>query len=105
MDAHRTRQLQDIIQLSQQMLSQARDNEWERVTELEAKRRELVLVCFRQTTPEQDSPDVAAAIKQILHLNQEVAELGRQFRDQLGTEIHTRKVGRAASAAYLSCTR
>ena len=105
MDAQRTRQLQDIIQLSQQMLSQARDNEWERVTELEARRREMVLVCFQQTTPEQDSPEVAAAIREILHLNQEVAELGRQYRDQLGSEIHTHNVGRAAAAAYLGCIR
>lgn len=105
MDPHRSKQLQDIIQLSQQMLSQARDNEWERVTELEAKRREMVLVCFRQTTSDQDSPAVAAAIREILHLNQEVAELGRQYRDQLGSEIRTHNAGRTASAAYLSCTR
>ena len=105
MDAQRSKQLQDIIQLSRQMLSQARENEWQRVTELEARRREMVLACFQQTTPEQDSPAVATAIRDILHLNQEVAELGRRYRDQLGSEIHTHNVGRAASAAYLSCTR
>ncbi len=83
----------------------ARDNQWQRVVELEAERRLLVQSCFQRPTPEQDAPEVAAAIRKILRLNEEVAELGQQWRDRLGTEIHTHKAGRAASAAYLSHAR
>lgn len=105
MSTHRSRQLEDIIQLSRKMLVHARDGEWEQVTGFEAKRREMVLRCFQQQTPEQDAPRVAAAIRAILQLNQEVADLGRAYRNQLGSEIQSQHVGRAASAAYLSCAR
>jgi len=105
MDIERSQQLGDIIQLSKKMLSHARDNKWERVVELEVQRREIVLRCFQYATAEQDSPEVAAAIKEILSLNQEVAELGRESQAQLGSKIHTHNVGRAAAAAYLNCAR
>ena len=105
MNTPRFQALRDIIEISRQMLIMARRNQWQQVAELEAERRLLVRGCFQSPTSEQDAPDVAAAIGEILRLNEEVAELGQQRRGRLGTEIHTHKAGRAASAAYLSHTR
>jgi len=103
MISDRIRQLVEIIGLSKEMLAKARDHDWERVTELEVARKALVVSCFQQPTAEQDVPEVAAAIQEILRLNQDVSEIGRQYQEELVGEIHTNKIGRAAKAAYRNC--
>jgi len=105
MNNDRTRQLAGIIGLSKDMLAKARDHEWERVAELEVARKTLVTRCFQQPASGQDAPEVAAAIKEILSLNQQVTQLGQKYQEQIGCDIHTSKVGRNASAAYLGCAR
>jgi Flagellar protein FliT len=74
------------------------------VTELELARKALVVSCFQLPTEEQDAPEVAAAIKEILRLNQDVSEIGRQYKEELVDEIHTSNIGRAAKAAYQNCS-
>ncbi|GMQ88683.1 MAG: hypothetical protein BMS9Abin09_0115 [Gammaproteobacteria bacterium] len=105
MDINRSRQLRDIIELSKDMLSKAQANQWELVADLETRRKALVMRCFQQPTADQDAPEVAAAIKEILSLNQQVTALGQEHQEQIGCDIHTSKVGRNASAAYLGCSR
>ena len=103
MNSDRTRQLVEIIGLSKEMLAKARDHDWQRVTELEVARKALVVSCFQLPTAEQDAPEVAAAIKEILRLNQDVSEIGRQYKEELVGEIRTNNIGRAAKAAYQNC--
>jgi len=105
MEFTRSRQLEQILLLSKDMLAKAGDHEWGLVAEIEARRRELVMRCFQQPAQQQDASEVAATIKDILRLNREITDLGKRYQDQLGTEIHTSKLGRAASAAYLDCAR
>jgi hypothetical protein len=105
MDSYRNRQLQQIIDLSRQMLDKAQAMEWDKVAELEGRRKQLVVSCFRNPTSDQDAPEVAASIREILRLNDQVAGMGRDCRERLGGEIHTHKVGRTASAAYLNHVR
>jgi hypothetical protein len=105
MDIERRRQLEAIILLSKDMLARAGDGDWALVAEIEGRRRELVVRCFEQPTTEQDAPEVADAIREILRLNQQITELGGQCQDRLGNEINTSKLGRTASAAYLGCAR
>lgn len=105
MDSERRRLLRDIIEISQSMLVMARANQWERVASLEAERRQMVRDCFEQPAGAQDAPEVAGAIKEILRLNQQVAELGRGWKDQLGADIRVQNVARSASAAYLRNAR
>lgn len=105
MDLNRSRQLREIVELSTDMLTRAQDNQWDLVAGLESRRKELVMSCFQRSADAQDVPEVAAAIKQILSLNQQVTLLGRQHQEQLGSDIRTSKFGRNASAAYLGCSR
>ena len=105
MDVERSRRLEEIVLLSQTMLLSADDHQWEAVAECEFRRRELLTRFFEQPTEEQDAAQVAAAIKDILRLNQRIGELGRQCQDQLGNEIQANKAGRTASAAYHGCGR
>jgi len=103
MQNRRSEQLKDIMSLSEQMLEKARALEWESVAALEARRRDMVMQCFSSPSSEQEAPLVAAAIRRILELNDQITRLGRDSRDQLGAELHTRKTARTASAAYLGC--
>ncbi len=104
MDRCRSEQLKQIIVLSEQMLEQARALEWERVADLEVRRKQLVIHCFQHPGSAQDAPEVATCIRKILRLNDEITALGRDCKAQLGGELRAHKLGRAASTAYLSCT-
>lgn len=105
MDMRRSEQLQEITDLSRQMLATARNMEWDQVAALEVRRKELIMRCFQSPTSAQDAPLVAAAIQEILRLNHAVTELGRECKDRLSGEIQTHNTGRTASRAYLNCTR
>jgi len=97
-------QLDEIIHLSREMLETARRLEWDKVAELEERRKQLVMECFRGPAPKQDAAEVAAVIKEILNLDQQVTELVEQCQTALGSEIHTHNRGHAATSAYLSHT-
>jgi len=97
-------QLSEIIHLSREMLEAARQLDWDKVAELEACRKQLVMECFREPAPKQDAAEIAAVIKEILNLDQQVAELAKQCQTALGSEIHTHNRGHAATSAYLSHT-
>lgn len=105
MDSVRHEQLKEIVRLSREMLDRAGRLEWDKIAPLEARRKQLVMECFREPTQESDATEVAVAIKEILSLNHQVTELGKQCQAQLGTEIHVHNRGRAATSAYLSHTR
>jgi len=105
MDDQRRQQLGKIIALSQDMLELARENAWERVAELEGQRRTLVMQCFRSPTEKQDTSTMAAVIREILSLNQQLTDLGKAHRQHLGNKLHTNQVGRSAQLAYRDCAR
>ena len=105
MPCKRSQQLQQILLLSQEMLAKAGDHEWGLVAEIEARRSELVARCFQQPAQQQHASEVAAAIREILQLNRKISDMGERYREQLGSEIHSSKLGRTASAAYLGCGR
>ena len=85
------------------MLSRARESDWGQVAELERQRQPLVAECFEQAPSGTDAPEVASAIRQILLLNDELAALGDRYRETLGGDMHTSKIGRKAKAAYRDC--
>ena len=76
-----------------------------RVALLEAERRVMVQGCFAHTTRDQDAPEVAAAIREILRLNQEVAHLAGSWKEQIGADIQAQNLGRTAAAVYRSHAR
>jgi len=105
MNTSRITQLQEVVSLSRDMLAQAQDDQWQAVIELEAQRRTLVEACFRDPAGDAEAASVAAAIREILSLNQQLEQLGRQSRDEMASHLSTRQTGRTANAAYQSCAR
>ena len=105
MDKQRKQQLGKIIALSRDMLELARGNAWEGVAELEEQRRALVMQSFHTPAAKQDSATVAAVIREILSLNQQLTDLGKARQECLGGKLRTYRVGRSAQAAYQDCVR
>ena len=105
MDSIRREQLSGIVRLSKEMLGKAEELEWDEVATLELRRKQLVMECFRKPVPDPAAAEVAAIIKEILNLNQQLTELGKQCQSQMGIEIHAHNRGRAATSAYLSHIR
>lgn len=104
-DLMKLQQLRDIVAMSEEMLDRARLNDWTQVAQLEAGRRALVSQCFQRSTRHQDAPEVAGAIKRILHLNQDISALASIHREAVGKDMHNDKRSLAARAAYLHCAR
>lgn len=105
MDEKRSQLLGDMIATSQKMRTLAREKQWGQVAVLEDQRRERVMEFFKRPIHARDAREVENAIKLILLLNQEVAELGKQCQARVSGDIHTHTVGKAAQAAYLGCAR
>ncbi len=102
-NGNRSLQIEEAIALSRDMLAAAQENAWERVAEIDAQRRMLVMQCFHRPTPEQDASAVATAIREILALNHHITKLGKVQRQVLGDKLHTNRMGRIAQEAYLRC--
>lgn len=103
MDDRRTKLLAEIVEASHAMLAQAKAGHWHLVAELEASRRGRVETFFATSVTAEDSADVAAAIREVLALNGQVAELGAQARNRIGDERRTHDVGDKARRAYRQC--
>ena len=67
--------LADVVILSEEMLSFARENNWDVVTSYETKRRELLRECFSQPVPDAQSELFSQALAAMLHMNEELIEL------------------------------
>jgi hypothetical protein len=105
MDDERIRQLRDIVVLSREMLTHASGNDWEQLAELEADRRSLVMRCFQEPASQEDAPQLAVIIREILRLNQEITECVKARQEAVGSDMQNNKLGRTARAAYLGCAR
>lgn len=81
-DAQRQRELEaqvqqcqrlaQVLNCTQEMLTQAENNNWDNVAALELSRRDELSACFAQPVPEQDAALVAEAVAALLHLNEEL---------------------------------
>ncbi len=61
-----------VLNCTQEMLSLAEANQWEKVAELELKRRDELNTCFARPVPVQDAELMAEAVAALLHLNEEL---------------------------------
>lgn len=88
--------------LSKEMLACARREEWQEVSRLEVARKDDLQACFSRPLESGDSPVVAEAVAALLHLNEEIAALVEQARQQLAGQNRELTRGRAAVGSYLN---
>jgi hypothetical protein len=99
-EASREEQLERILGLSLAMLDSARTGNWDDLVVHEQERRALVAECFREPATPGEAPQVAAALRRILVVNDEIAELTIVQRDVLGASLHGFGTARKAQKAY-----
>ena len=67
--------LANILLMTENMLSLARDDSWDAVTVLEEQRREALVTCFASPIPPSQSEVFSEALAAMLHMNEEMIGL------------------------------
>jgi hypothetical protein len=94
------RLLPEILELTQQMLRDASDEEWAQLQLLEQRRRKLIAACFPLDGPVSEPRQAADQIRQIIETGEMVAELASTARDGAGNALGELKQRRTATRAY-----
>jgi len=67
--------LAKVLLMTENMLSLAREDSWDAVTDLEEQRREVLAACFASPIPPSQSEIVSEALAAMLHMNEEMIGL------------------------------
>jgi len=92
--------LPEIVRLSQAMRMEGRRADWEKVRELEHRRRGLIATCFPLPASEHDPQWAGDQIREIIDLSREVIEMAEQERLATSASLGKLNKGRQASQAY-----
>ena len=72
--------LADVLLMTENMLSLARSDSWDAVTELEEKRRQVLADCFASPIPTDQAKICSEALAAMLHMNEEMIGLLEQAK-------------------------
>ena len=67
--------LAQVLLMTENMLSLAREDSWDAVTDLEKQRREVLAACFTSPIPPSQSEIFSEALAAMLHMNEEMIGL------------------------------
>jgi len=67
--------LAQVLLMTENMLSLAREDSWDAVTNLEEQRREVLAACFASPIPPSQSEIFSEALAAMLHMNEEMIGL------------------------------
>ena len=67
--------LAKVLLMTENMLSLAREDSWDAVTDLEEQRREALAACFASPIPPSQSEIFSEALAAMLHMNEEMIGL------------------------------
>ena len=91
--------IKKIIFLSEKMLVEARQEDWENVTKIESQRRELITSFFSQPVHESNG-QLADVIRVILEKDREIIKLGAGRREKLRSALRKINRGKTAVESY-----
>jgi hypothetical protein len=102
--------LGQIITLSEQMLSLARQGEWERLTERQVERQQMIEQVFPLDLGAMAAGPVGAdgaarQIREILDLDKQLMRLARAQQQEIGQTLGKLNQGRVATRAYQETSR
>lgn len=94
------RELEQLLQLSRDLLEQARADEWDTVVEMEQQRSPRLHAYFESRSagrlPEADRERV----REIIELDRQVAQLAQARQNRIASDLKELKRGQSAVAAY-----
>lgn len=94
-----------LIHLSQEMLLFAEQGEWERVTEMQIERQQVMENTFPLDPQVIDADGATGQIRSILDLDQQITQLARVQQKEVGLVLNKLSHGRMATKAYQDTSR
>lgn len=88
------------LAISRRMLEAARNMEWDALPALDEERNRLLRPLFEGPIDPQQAQRLAAVLKQMLGINDQLVTLGRQELDRYAAALKDLGTGRRAVAAY-----
>lgn len=89
---------QEAIALTSQMLDIARLEDWQKLTELDNKRRAALELIFSQSA--QLNPEIIYALEQILEVNNLITNICKSARQKVVEQVQVADKGRVATNEY-----
>ncbi len=93
--------LEQFLSMSQQMLEFAKNDKWEKLPDLEIKRKALMVAFFETEDKHQNTAQVAQIIKQVLLINDTIEKLAQQEKTIISQQVHSLKKQQNVHSAYL----
>jgi hypothetical protein len=98
-------ELATLLAQSEAMLAAAAAGDWERVTALEAERRQTLDSLFDGATPRCDRARLTGCLQRVLELDRKLNESARCAQREIGEELERLRTGRRAVQAYQGAPR
>lgn len=98
--SERAESIQQLILLSQNILTKAKNQDWEEVITLEQERNQLFKDFFLEPVQLADVAMVAAGIEEIMSIDRDIMDLGIMKKLDLADVLHTLDQGKKAVKAY-----
>ncbi len=92
--------LSAALAMTEEMVSVAKDEDWDKLSALEARRQALIQSAFARPIPPADSATMAAVIRRIQALTRDLITTIGQGRDSIADALDTMAKGRRARSAY-----
>lgn len=92
--------LKELLVISEEMLEQAESANWSKVSDNEAKRRQLIQVKNNLPTDPAEQAEAQSLAESIYELNQKLVLLGHQKLSEYASEKKSINNGQRALAAY-----
>lgn len=93
-------QLQQVLSLSKNMVEQAGRGEWEKIAEMEHKRREDMMTALKAPLQEDETQQVHDSLQQLVQLNGELTAIVQQARNDSVEQFNSLREGRKATNVY-----
>ena len=87
--------LATVLLMTENMLSHAREDAWDAVTQLEDQRKEVLALCFANPVPSNQAEVFSEALAAMLHMNEELIGLLEAAKANVAIkrsdQIHTKQ--------------
>ncbi len=94
-------ELSQCQEISLKMLSLAQANDWDKLPDLENKRKNFMKTFFSQQVSLRDSALVSSVIQDVLLINDKISQLAQQEKTSTGHKLQGLKKRQNVHSAYL----
>ncbi len=105
MDSQRLSQLRQLLTLTEEILTDAREKRWESLMEKEQARRQLIERFFQQRVDSREARQIEEMIRQIITLDKRIIALAEAGKLEILKKMRDLSAGQQAIDAYADNAR